>query len=159
MKEFKLTDRIERLQFALELYNLASALQREVTDNMTNRALLRLLNATDDYKKGYNLKTFRSTKETKGKGKRKRSDTDEGGRSGDAQSLGDRGSVANELEAQGYKVVSDSFVDERGGLWETLTPVRPRNCFISEDLALIFVGSCHPMFTQYIGCLTRAGRS
>lgn len=159
MKRFTLTDRIERLQFALELYNLASALRHEATDNMTNGALLQLLNAIDDYKKGHNLKTFRSTNETKGKGKRTRSDTGEGGQSGDAQRPGDSGSVANELKAQGYEIVPDSFVDERGGLWETLTPVRPRNCFICEDLALIFVGSCHPMFTQYIGCLTRARRS
>ena len=48
------------------------------------------------------------------------------------------GSGAHQLKAHGYEMVPDSFEDESGGIWERLIPVPLRNCFLSQDLALIF---------------------
>jgi len=101
------------------MYNLGSALEGEDGDN-TLEAVKELLEATNAYASSKNLKTFCSHT---GAGKRKRSATDDDGRSGDGSGPAhDGGGTAHQLEEHGYKVVPDSFENE-DGTWEALIKV------------------------------------
>jgi hypothetical protein len=114
----------------------------------TNTHGKRSANSTvHDYKKDSNLKTFCFNNAL---GKRKRSTTDEGDQSTSGQSSVCYGSTARQLIAHGYEIVPESFEDEKGDLWEPLIPVRPRNRFLSQGLALTLVDSSHPTFTPCI---------
>ena len=124
MQSFDLNHQPSRLQFALEMYNLASVLKDREGDK-ANKKVKGLRDTVNHYSKNYNLPTFYS-----GKGKRKRSRADDAGRSGGGQGPAHgSGSTANQLEAHGYKLVPDSFEDEHG-TWEPLITVQPRNCFL-----------------------------
>ena len=112
-------------------------------DGRTSEAVGKLKTIVHDYKKDYSLKSFRGGKSTKGK--RKRSDTDEGDQSGGGRGPARYGgSAAHQLKAHGYELTFDSFEDERGGIWERLIQVPSRNCFPSQDLALTWLVATAP---------------
>lgn len=110
-------------------------LKLDGADDRTSEAVGKLKTTVHDYKESYGLKTFRGGKTTKGK--RKRSDADEGDRSGAGRSSARYGgSATQQLKAHGYELVLDFFEDERGGVWKRLIQVQSRNHFLSQDLAL-----------------------
>jgi hypothetical protein len=100
-------------------------LKRDGGNGRTREAVAKLKTTVLDYKKDYDLKSFRG-KSTKGK--RKRSDTDEGDRPrGGRGAARYSGSAAHQLKAHGYELIFDSFDDdERAGIWERLIPVSSR---------------------------------
>ena len=128
MKSFNLTTQLGRVHFALEMYNLASALKDKGVDEHTNEVVAGLRDAIFDYKTHRDLPTFTSKT-----GKRKRSHTDQGGRSsGGYDPAYGGGGAAHQLKVHGYELVPDSF-KTNGGTWEPLVKALH---FLSQDLAL-----------------------
>ena len=131
-------------------------LKHDGGDGRTTEAVRKLKTTVHDYKEDYGLKSFHGGKSNKGK--RKRSDTDEGGQSGGGRDFARYGgSVAHQLKAHGYELISDSFEDERGGIWERLIPVPSRNCSLSQGLALT-LGWQLPPHVRTVYCVTDPNR-
>ena len=73
MQSFELNDPADRVRFALEMYNLASALKRESVHRQTNAAVKAFRTTVHGYKESYDLTTFYSdAPKPKPKPKRKR---------------------------------------------------------------------------------------
>jgi len=129
MQCFDLNSPADRVRFALEMYNLASALKRESVDGQTNAAVEALHTTVNDYKEDYNLTTFYSDARKRKRSSRSRGDQEDqsgGGRYPARHS----GSAAHQLKAHGYELVPYSFEDESGGIWEHLIQLPPHICVV-----------------------------
>lgn len=147
LRSFDLNAQLGRVQFALEMYNLASVLEDRKGDGARN-VVEELRSTINYYLKDYKLGMFCSDK-----GKRKHSHTDDQGRygGGPGPTHGD-GGTAYQLKVHGYKLVLDSFEDE-GSTWEPLITVQLRTHFLILHSRL--AGSYRPTFALCIVYRTR----
>jgi hypothetical protein len=129
---FDLSNVVGRLRFALELYNLSSALNDESENEDTAREVKDLTASVTKVSKEHKLPTFT--------GKTERPTNNDGGnRTGpNVRPKGDDGGANEQLEACGYEVVPDVFETD-GGTWELISKVQHQTYFFIHGVALIIV--------------------
>ncbi|KAI9443625.1 kinase-like domain-containing protein [Lactarius indigo] len=116
-QQFDLCKKSSRIRFALELYNLISALEAEPEDEDTTKSISELMVDLRNLDKDGKLPTF--TGETKDR----RSHHGEN-QAGPSNYRGGGGGAAEQLEAHGYGVVADVIETDRG-TWELMDKLPP----------------------------------
>ncbi|KAJ2922906.1 hypothetical protein H1R20_g14164, partial [Candolleomyces eurysporus] len=126
-RTFKLTGMTGSiLEIALELYNLLSMVE-EAAGLDTDSKISSLRNETLNFMKNEKLQSFASKPPSGAGAEPGSAKRSKRGNSGDAE---------QELEEGGYNVVSATFVDDTGGVWEDLFRVRRMLCIIELSNAL-----------------------
>jgi serine/threonine protein kinase len=130
-QSFKLTNEGDRVRFALELYNLLSALDDESGDGGTREEVQNIKEYVNQLGNDHGMESFASRK------CRATHDSDGENQHSAHQKRGNGGAV-EQLEGCGYEVVPDVFETD-GGTWESITKVQLRNHFSIHDVALTIV--------------------
>lgn len=119
--EYSLKNVKESLLLTRELYNLASWLDRDAENEDSKETAETLMKEIEGAKR-LNLPTF--TGNDTSKGKRNRSSQQGEGDTPEPNSKRQRMDDTQVLEAHGYEVEPESWVDESGGTWEVIGKVR-----------------------------------
>ncbi|KAI0256900.1 kinase-like domain-containing protein [Lactifluus subvellereus] len=118
-KTFKFDERVDRILFALELYNFFSALGKEGRNEDAINKIQAFQRSIKDHRDAYGLKSL-----TSGQNKRRRTSERENRDSDDYGNGGGGGAAEEQLETHGYVVIPD-FFEDKGGRMEPLIKLPP----------------------------------
>ncbi|KAH9041658.1 kinase-like domain-containing protein [Lactarius pseudohatsudake] len=113
LRTFVFADRGDRIAFALELYNLCSALADESDNGDTGTKIEKLATAVDNFGNKHGLPMFTCNT------KRAANDDGENQPKRNVRQKGGDGGADEQLEAYGYEVVPD-ILETEGGTWELI---------------------------------------
>ncbi|KAH9003132.1 kinase-like domain-containing protein [Lactarius hatsudake] len=123
LRTFVFENRGHRIAFALELYNICSALADESDSGDTGIKVKKLTTSVENLRNKHSLPAFTSKSKT-GKSKRTANDDEEDQPKRKVRPKGGDEDAAEQLEAYGYQVVPD-ILETEGGTWELVDKLPP----------------------------------